>query len=228
MCGPRRQQGWRSRAAFKLIELDDRFHLIRRGSRVIDLGAAPGGWSQVAVKRGAATVVGVDLLPIDPVPGATLLQGDFTTPTCRSGSPRCSAARPTSCCPTWRRTRPATPPPTTCASWRWPSWRSTSRSQMLAPGGGFVAKVFQGGSERQMLDGDEAAVRPASATPSRRPAARRAASCTWSRPASGRAQVGTGPRTAHRPRLRARVAAGLCGAAKVRGRLHVAGVPPPR
>ncbi len=57
-----RQQGWRSRAAFKLIELDDRFRLIRRGARVLDLGAAPGGWSQVAVRRGAANVVGVDLL----------------------------------------------------------------------------------------------------------------------------------------------------------------------
>ena len=56
-------QGWRSRAAFKLIELDERFHLIRPGMRVVDLGAAPGGWSQVAVKQGAASVVGVDLLP---------------------------------------------------------------------------------------------------------------------------------------------------------------------
>src|SRR6185437_9888760 len=71
-----RRQGWRSRAAFKLIELDDRFHLIRRGAAVIDLGAAPGGWSQVAVRRGAARVVGIDLLPIDPVAGATLIEGD--------------------------------------------------------------------------------------------------------------------------------------------------------
>ena len=48
-----RQQGWRSRAAFKLLELDDRFRLIRRGARVVDLGAAPGGWAQVALRRGA-------------------------------------------------------------------------------------------------------------------------------------------------------------------------------
>ena len=72
------QAGWRSRAAFKLIELDERFHLIRRGARVVDLGAAPGGWTQVAVKQGAALVVGVDLLAIESVPGATLIQGDFT------------------------------------------------------------------------------------------------------------------------------------------------------
>jgi 23S rRNA U2552 (ribose-2'-O)-methylase RlmE/FtsJ len=76
-----KQQGWRSRAAFKLLELDDRFHLIRRGALVVDLGASPGGWSQVAVKRGAAKVVGLDLLPVDPVAGATMLLGDLTDPT---------------------------------------------------------------------------------------------------------------------------------------------------
>jgi 23S rRNA (uridine2552-2'-O)-methyltransferase len=73
-------EGWRSRAAFKLIEIDDRFHLIRRGARVIDLGAAPGGWVQVALKRGAAAVAGVDLLAIPPIPGAELIQADFTEP----------------------------------------------------------------------------------------------------------------------------------------------------
>lgn len=75
-----RAEGWRSRAAFKLIEIDDKHRLIRRGSRVIDLGAAPGGWVQVALDRGAAAVAGVDLLPIEPIPGATLIQADFTHP----------------------------------------------------------------------------------------------------------------------------------------------------
>ena len=73
-----RAEGWRSRAAFKLMEIDDRFGLIRPGSRVIDLGAAPGGWVQVALKRGAQAVVGVDLLMIEPIPGAELVQADFT------------------------------------------------------------------------------------------------------------------------------------------------------
>ncbi len=75
-----RAEGYRSRAAFKLTGIDDRFHLIRKGSRVIDLGAAPGGWVQVALARGAAAVVGVDLLMIEPIPGATLIQADFTHP----------------------------------------------------------------------------------------------------------------------------------------------------
>jgi 23S rRNA (uridine2552-2'-O)-methyltransferase len=73
-------EGWRSRAAFKLIEIDDRFRLIKRGSKVIDLGCAPGGWVQVALKRGAERVVGVDLLPVDPIPGADLVEADFTEP----------------------------------------------------------------------------------------------------------------------------------------------------
>ena len=75
-----RAEGWRSQAAFKFMEIDDRFALIKPGSRVVDLGAAPGGWVQVAINRGAAAVVGVDLLMIEPIPGATLIQADFTHP----------------------------------------------------------------------------------------------------------------------------------------------------
>jgi 23S rRNA (uridine2552-2'-O)-methyltransferase len=75
-----RAKGYRSRAAFKLTDIDDRFHLLRKGVRVIDLGCAPGGWLQVALERGAVSVAGVDLLPVDPVPGAFILQGDFTDP----------------------------------------------------------------------------------------------------------------------------------------------------
>ncbi len=71
-------KGYRSRAAFKLTEIDDRFHLIKRGSRVIDLGCAPGGWLQVAVERGAGAVAGVDLLRVEPVPPAHILAADFT------------------------------------------------------------------------------------------------------------------------------------------------------
>ena len=73
-------EGWRSRAAFKLMEIDDRYHFLKKGARVVDLGCAPGGWVQVALKRGAAFVAGVDLLPVDPVTGAELIQADFTDP----------------------------------------------------------------------------------------------------------------------------------------------------
>jgi 23S rRNA (uridine2552-2'-O)-methyltransferase len=72
--------GWRSRAAFKLIELNDKFRFLKHGQRVVDLGCAPGGWTQVVVKRGAVAVVGIDLLPVEHIEGATLLQMDFMAP----------------------------------------------------------------------------------------------------------------------------------------------------
>ena len=73
-------KGYRSRAAFKLAEIDDRYHLFRRGARVIDLGCAPGGWLQIALERGAGTVAGIDLLPLDPIIGASIIEADFTAP----------------------------------------------------------------------------------------------------------------------------------------------------
>ncbi|HTR18226.1 MAG TPA: RlmE family RNA methyltransferase [Acetobacteraceae bacterium] len=147
-----RQQGWRSRAAFKLIELDDRFHLLNRGARVLDLGAAPGGWTQVAVKRGAASVLGVDLLRMDPIPGATLMQGDFTDPDMPArliealGGPADVVLSDMA--------------PNTTGHAATDHLRIIGLAEMaldfalqvLAPGGVFVAKVFQGGSERQMLE----------------------------------------------------------------------------
>jgi 23S rRNA (uridine2552-2'-O)-methyltransferase len=72
-------EGWRSRAAFKLLELDAKDRFLRPGARVVDLGAAPGGWSQVAQKAVGAggQVLALDLLPMEPIPGVTFLQGDF-------------------------------------------------------------------------------------------------------------------------------------------------------
>jgi 23S rRNA (uridine2552-2'-O)-methyltransferase len=73
-------RGYRSRAAFKLAEIDDRDRLLRPGAVVVDLGAAPGSWSQVAVQRIGAKgrVFALDLLPVEPIPGVEFLQGDFT------------------------------------------------------------------------------------------------------------------------------------------------------
>ena len=78
-----KREGWRSRAAFKLIEIDDKVRLLKPGQRIVDLGAAPGGWLQVAAKRigldkGRGKIVGIDLLDIDPVPGVDFLKADFT------------------------------------------------------------------------------------------------------------------------------------------------------
>ena len=71
-------EGYRSRAAFKLLELNERFHLLRGVKRVVDLGIAPGGWSQVVRKLApSASVAGIDLLPVDPIDGVTIFQLDF-------------------------------------------------------------------------------------------------------------------------------------------------------
>ncbi|TAD75092.1 MAG: RlmE family RNA methyltransferase [Sphingomonadales bacterium] len=70
--------GYRSRAAYKLIELDERFGLLKGASRVVDLGIAPGGWAQVVrAKKPRAEVVGIDLLPVEPIEGVTIFQMDF-------------------------------------------------------------------------------------------------------------------------------------------------------
>ena len=147
-----RQQGWRSRAAFKLLELDDKFHLIRKGIRVLDLGAAPGGWTQVAVKRGAASVLAMDLLAIDPIHGATSFQGDFTGPD--------MPERLTSMLGGSADLVLSDMAPNTTGHASTDHIRIVALAEMaldfavriLSPGGAFVAKVFQGGSEKQILD----------------------------------------------------------------------------
>ena len=80
-----KREGLRSRAAFKLIEIDDKYHLLKPGGRVLDLGAAPGGWSEIAARRtgateGKGTVVAIDLLEMAPVPGVKFHQLDFLDP----------------------------------------------------------------------------------------------------------------------------------------------------
>jgi len=74
-----KSKGYRSRAAFKLEEIDDKFHILKKGARIVDLGCAPGGWVQIALARGASKVVGIDLLPVEPIPPAILIEGDFTS-----------------------------------------------------------------------------------------------------------------------------------------------------
>lgn len=147
-----KEQGYRSRAAFKLIELDDRFHLIRRGARCIDLGAAPGGWTQVLVQRGAAKVVGVDLLPVDPVPGATIIEGDFTDDAMPG---RLRALLGGKADLVLSDMAPNTTGHTDTDHIRIMGLAELALHfavEMLEPGGAFVAKVFQGGTERSILE----------------------------------------------------------------------------
>jgi 23S rRNA (uridine2552-2'-O)-methyltransferase len=146
-----RAQGWRSRAAFKLIELDERFHLLKPGQRILDLGAAPGGWTQVVVQRGAGQVVALDLLPMDPVPGATVLQGDFSDDDMPE---RLLALLGGKVDLVLSDMAPNTTGHAATDHLRIIALAELALDfavKVLAPGGGFVAKVFQGGTEREML-----------------------------------------------------------------------------
>ena len=144
-------QGYRSRAAFKLIEMDDRYSLIKPGSLVVDLGAAPGGWAQVAVKRGAAKVLGLDLLPINPVQGATFLEGDFND---EDMPARLTALMGAKVDVVLSDMAPNTTGHAATDHLRIIALAEMAlefASHILAPGGAFVAKVFQGGTESLML-----------------------------------------------------------------------------
>jgi 23S rRNA (uridine2552-2'-O)-methyltransferase len=147
-------QGWRSRAAFKLIELDQKFSLLKPGIRVVDLGCAPGGWTQVAVRKGGerARVVGLDLLPVDPVTGATVLQGDFQDPAVEKAVEDALGGQADLVLSDMA--------PNTTGHNATDHLRIIALAELaldfalrvLAPGGGFVAKVFQGGTEKDLLE----------------------------------------------------------------------------
>jgi 23S rRNA (uridine2552-2'-O)-methyltransferase len=147
-------RGFRSRAAFKLIEIDDRHRLLKPGSRVVDLGAAPGGWTQVALERAGprGVVVALDLLPMDPVPGATTLQGDFEDPAAEAAV---LAALDGPADLVLSDMAPNTTGHAATDHLRIIGLAELAldfAQRVLAPGGGFVAKVFQGGSEKGLLD----------------------------------------------------------------------------
>ena len=154
-----RAEGYRSRAAFKLKELDDRFHILRPGLRVVDLGAAPGGWTQVVVERiksdrdgSTSAVVGLDILDWDPVPGATVLVGDFTADD--SPDRLREALGGLADVVLSDMAAPATghPPTDHLRIIALVEVALDFALTVLAPGGVFVAKVFQGGTEKTLLD----------------------------------------------------------------------------
>ena len=144
-------EGWRSRAAFKLMEIDDRFHVLKRGARVVDLGCAPGGWVQVALKRGASFVVGIDLLPVDPVPGAELIQGDFTDPKVVENLLSVMAGKPDVVLSDLAHNTVGHKQTDHLKIMGLLELASDFALDTLKPGGSFVAKAFQGGETEQLL-----------------------------------------------------------------------------
>jgi 23S rRNA (uridine2552-2'-O)-methyltransferase len=153
-----RREGYRSRAAYKLAEIDARFHILRPGRRVVDLGAAPGGWAQVAAAAvrsadGQGQVVAIDLLPVDPIPGVASLELDFMDPAApgrlkamlRDGRADVVLSDMAAQGTGHARTDHLRIVGLAEAA-------AEFACEVLEPGGAFVCKVFQGGSERALLD----------------------------------------------------------------------------
>ena len=146
--------GYRSRAAFKLLELDERFGLLKGARRVLDLGAAPGGWSQVAVAKLApgAVVVAVDISEVEPLAGVTTLQMDALDP---DSEPAMKAALGGEADIVMSDMAAASTGHTGTDHLRVMALCEAAidiAEDVLAPDGAFVAKVLKGGTERQLLD----------------------------------------------------------------------------
>jgi 23S rRNA (uridine2552-2'-O)-methyltransferase len=151
-----KREGFRGRAAFKLIEIDDKHRLLRKGARLVDLGAAPGGWSQVAARRvgaleGGGRVVAIDLLRMAPVAGVEFLQLDFLDPhapaaikAALGGSADVVLSDMAANATGHRKTDHLKIMALAEAA-------ADFAREVLAPGGAFLCKVLQGGTEATLL-----------------------------------------------------------------------------
>jgi 23S rRNA (uridine2552-2'-O)-methyltransferase len=153
-----KREGYRSRAAYKLLEIDEKYRILKPGNTIVDLGAAPGGWSQVAADRvkaepGEESVVAIDLTAIDPISGVYLMQGDFMDPDTPSRLIEALRGRRADLVMS-DMAAPAT------------GHRQTDHLRImglceaalefaisiLSPGGAFLCKVLQGGTANELLD----------------------------------------------------------------------------
>ena len=147
-----RDAGYRARAAFKLLEIHEKTGLLKKGQRVVDLGCAPGGWLQVLQERGASQVVGIDLLPVEPLHGVHIVEGDVNNPddvaemlAGLQGKPNLVLSDMAANTTGHRQTD---------------HLRTVALVEMavafavehLEPGGAFCSKVFQGGATSEVLD----------------------------------------------------------------------------
>lgn len=143
--------GYRARAAYKLIQLDEQMRLLKPGMRVVDLGCAPGGWLQVCIRRGIKELVAIDLLPVEPMAGAFIVEGDVNEPddvaemmTGLTGAPDLVLSDMAA---------------NTTGHKQTDSLRTAALADMgldfalnhLVKGGTFCSKVFQGGATQDML-----------------------------------------------------------------------------
>jgi 23S rRNA (uridine2552-2'-O)-methyltransferase len=148
-----KQDGYRSRAAFKIVELDEKFGLLKPGMKVVDLGCAPGGWSQVAVAKVGASgkVVGCDLLEVDPVPGATLIVQDFLAEEAPDVMKGLLGGQANLVMSDLASNTTGHGPTDHIRIIHLCELAYQFATEVLAPGGAFVCKVRQGGTERELL-----------------------------------------------------------------------------
>lgn len=151
-----KREGFRSRAAYKLLEIDEKKRLLKPNQRIVDLGAAPGGWSQIAAERsgsaeGRGRVVAIDLLEIEPIPGVDFFQLDFLDDKApallkeRLGGPADLVLSDMAANTTGHRKTDHLRIVALVEA------AALFASEVLAPGGAFLAKVFQGGTEGDLL-----------------------------------------------------------------------------
>jgi len=151
-----KREGYRSRSAYKLAEIDDKHHFLRSGGRVVDLGAAPGGWSQIAAKRvgadvGKGKVVAIDILDVAPIAGVTVLHLDFLDPAAPErlkaalGGPADVVLSDMAANATGHRKTDHLRIMALVEA------AADFACEVLAPGGVFLAKVLQGGTEASLL-----------------------------------------------------------------------------
>ena len=151
-----KREGFRSRAAYKLAEIDDKFHLLKPGGRVVDLGAAPGGWSQIAAKRvgaaeGRGRVVAIDLLEMQPMAGVDVLHLDFLSPDAPErlqallGGPADVVLSDMAANATGHRKTDHLKIIALAET------AAMFARDVLKPGGAFLCKVLQGGTENELL-----------------------------------------------------------------------------
>ncbi len=145
-------EGYRSRAAFKLVELDERFGLLKGVKRVVDLGIAPGGWSQV-VRRQApqAAIVGIDLLPVDPIDGVTIFEMDFMDDAAPGKLMEALGGAPDLVMSDMAANTVGHPQTDALRTMALVETALAFAIDVLRPGGTFVSKVFAGGADSALV-----------------------------------------------------------------------------
>jgi len=145
-------KGYRSRAAFKLIELDKKFKLINKNALIVDLGCAPGGWVQIALANGAKHVVGIDILPVETVGGADLIEMDFMDEKAPQRLKDMLGASPDVVLSDLAANTTGHRNTDHLKTVALVEAASEFAMDVLKPGGAFVTKVFQGGAEGNLLE----------------------------------------------------------------------------